>query len=88
VDGGVVVRLYGNTAAGDYSFDSVYWTQDVYEKSARAGGMLGKLEWIPFRVPEEMLKENGQATPGGASLAELKSYAEAEYCAFLRITKS
>lgn len=87
VDGGVVVELYGKTPSGDYSFESVYWLQEVYESAAKEGGMKGKLEWIPFLIPAEYLKA-GQEVPGGASLSELQSYATAEYCAFLRVAKS
>ena len=84
VPDGLHILVHGPTEVGEVEIDCYYLRQDVVEEAARAGGLLGPLEWDLTTVPERYLRGEG---PGGASLQELTNYAIAPQYGILKIAK-
>ena len=70
VDDGISFHVHAETREGDIDFDCYHLRKEVYEASAREGGLNGELKWSVTNVPEEFLKDY----EGGASVDELESY--------------
>ena len=70
VEDGITMHLHADTKLGDVDFDCYHLRKEVYEASAREGGLRGKLAWRMTTVPDEFMKDR----KGGASVEELESY--------------
>ena len=70
VEDGIAFHVHANTRHGDVDFDCYHLRKDIYEASARKGGLRGELAWSVSSVPDEFLKD----CKGGASVEELDSY--------------
>ena len=53
IEDGVQTHLLAVTKAGKVEFDGYYLSRNVYEESARAGGMTGTFSWKSMVIPEE-----------------------------------
>lgn len=84
VDGGVCFRVYGATELGNMAFDCYHLRSDLYEAAAREAGLSGDWTWDVTAVPDRFLRGDG---PGGASIAELKSYQTVPGFGLLVVTK-
>ena len=83
VEDGFSSHAHADTELGDVDFDNYYLRKDVYEASAREGGLLGELAWNVTSVPDEFLKDH----EGGASIEELESYKVTPHYGILIIAK-
>ncbi|KAL8952576.1 MAG: hypothetical protein Q9222_001530 [Ikaeria aurantiellina] len=54
VEDGISVRLVVDLEKEQFSFENFILRGSVYERSARQGGLNGKLEWIPQFLPEDI----------------------------------
>ena len=70
VEDGLAVHLHADTSHGDVDFDCYHLRKEVFEASAREGGLRGDLAWSVTAVPDEFFKDR----TGGASVEELESY--------------
>ena len=70
VEDGITFHVHADTRHGDVDFDCYHLRKDVYEASAREGGLRGELTWSLTSVPDEFFKHR----EGGASVEELESY--------------
>ena len=80
---GISIHLHADTKHGDMDFDCYHLRKEIYESSAREGGLNGELAWSVTAVPDEFL-EDGE---GGASLGELKSYKVTPHFGILVVAK-
>lgn len=83
VEDGIAIHLHADTTCGDVDFDCYYLRKDVYEASAREGGLHGELAWSVTSVPDEFLTDR----KGGASVEELESYKVTPHYGMLVIAK-
>ena len=70
VEDGFAIHLHADTSHGDVDFDCYHLRKEVFEASAREGGLRGELAWSVTAVPDEFFKDR----TGGASVGELGSY--------------
>ena len=70
VEGGITFHAHADTRHGDVDFDCYHLRKEVYETSAREGGLRGEVAWSVTTVPDEFMKDR----KGGASAEELESY--------------
>jgi SAM-dependent methyltransferase len=49
---GYATKITGHTSPAEIVFENFHLRRDVYEKSAREGGMMGELVWIEPRLPQ------------------------------------
>ena len=70
VEDGITFHVHANTRRGAVDFDCYHMRKEVYEASARVGGLCGELAWSVTAVPDDFL----QHRRGGASLEEFESY--------------
>ena len=70
VEDGITIHLHADTRHGNVDFDCYYLRKDIYEASAREGGLRGEFAWKVTTVPDEFFKN----CKGGASVEELESY--------------
>ena len=70
VEDGIRMHVHADTRHGAVDFDCYHLRKDVYETSAREGGLRGELVWSVTHVPDNFLEHR----EGGASIEELNSY--------------
>ena len=60
-ESGYATKITVHVAPQDIQFENFHLRRDVYEASARAGGMAGKLEWRGLKIPsaDESASEYG-----------------------------
>ena len=83
VEDGCVVHLHADTSDGDVEFDCYHLRKEVFEASAREGGLRGDLAWSVTAVPDEFFTDR----TGGASVEELESYNVLPHFGILVIAK-
>lgn len=83
VEDGITFHAYKDTRYGDLDFDCYHLRKEVYEASAREGGLRGELKWSVTAVPDEFLRHR----EGGASVEELESYKVTPHYGMLMIAK-
>ncbi|KAL8737011.1 MAG: hypothetical protein Q9181_002098 [Wetmoreana brouardii] len=55
---GVATHLVAVTGQGNIEFDAYHLKRDIYEKSAKEGGLNGALVWEPVQLPAEYTAES------------------------------
>ena len=83
VDDGISFHVYADTRCGNVEFDCYHLRKDVYEASAKEGGLRGEVTWSVNKVPDSFLEDR----KGGASLEELESYKVTPNYGLLVITR-
>ena len=83
VEDGITFHAYADTRRGDVDFDCYHLRKEVYEASAREGGLRGEVVWSVTSVPDEFLKDR----KGGASVEELESYKVTPHFGMLVVAK-
>ena len=83
VEDGFAFHAHVDTKYGDVDFDYYHLRKDVYEASAREGGLRGELVWNVTSLPDEYFKDR----KGGASVEELESYKVTPHYGILIIAK-
>ena len=83
VDDGITFHVHADTRHGNVDFDCYHLRKDVYEASAREGGLRGELAWSVTAVPDEFLQHRN----GGASIEELESYKATPHFGLLIVVK-
>ena len=84
---GYATKVTAHTAPVEIVFENFHLARDVYERCARAGGMLGELRWVDPVLPatdEESLSVFGD----GVDCAYWDSYRRRMHCAVLVVAKS
>ena len=84
VKDGIAFHAYADTKHGDLDFDCYHLRKDVYEASAREGGLRGEVAWSVTTIPDEFWKDR----KGGASDEELESYKVTPHYGILVIAKN
>lgn len=90
VDDGVEFHLHSDTPAGDLDFTCFHLKKDVWESSAREGGLNGQIKWDSTKIPHDFMEnpgEYGELINGGAGIEELRSYSVVPHYGLLHITK-
>ena len=70
VEDGITFQAFAHTRHGEVKFDCYHLRMEVYETSAREGGLRGEVAWSVTNVPDAFLKDRN----GSASIEELESY--------------
>jgi SAM-dependent methyltransferase len=83
VEDGISFHAHADTRHGDMDFYCYHLRKEVYEASAREGGLCGELAWSVTTVPDEFFKDRQGAT----SVEELESYKVTPHYGILVITK-
>lgn len=83
VEDGISIHAHADTNHGNVDFDCYHLRKDVYEASAREGGLLGELAWSVTTVPDDFFKDRR----GGASTEELESYKVTPHFGLLVVVK-
>lgn len=83
VKDGINLHVHAGTRLGDVDFDCYHLRKEVYETSAKQGGLCGELVWSVTTVPGDLFKNR----KGGASIEELDSYKVTPHFGILVITK-
>ena len=83
VEDGFYFHVHAETRHGNVDFDCYHLRKDIYEASARAGGLRGELAWSVTAVPDEFLRHRN----GGASPGELESYKVTPHFGILVVAK-
>ena len=83
VDDGITFHVHADTSRGNVDFDCYHLRKEVYEASAREGGLCGELAWSVTTVPDDFL----QHRRGGASVEELESYKVTPHFGLLVVSK-
>ena len=83
VEDGITLHVHADTRRGTVDFDCYHLRKEVYEASARAGGLCGQLAWNVTAVSDDFL----QHRRGGASLEELESYKVTPHFGLLVVAK-
>lgn len=83
MEDGIFFHVHADTTHGDVDFDCYHLRKEVYEASAREGGLHGELAWSTTTVSDEFLKDR----KGGASVEELDSYKVTPHFGMLVIAK-
>ena len=83
VEDGISVHLHADTRRGAVDFDNYHLRREVYEASAREGGLCGELAWSVTAVPDDFL----QHRRGGATFEELESYKRTPHFGLLIVAK-
>lgn len=83
VEDGITMHVHADTKLGNVDFDCYHLRKEVYEASAREGGLRGKLDWRFPTVPDEFLKDR----KGGASIEEIESYKVTPHFGVLVVAK-
>ncbi|KAL9100877.1 MAG: hypothetical protein Q9163_003804 [Psora crenata] len=72
VEDGLGLHAHVDTQKGNVDFDVYHLKQEVYEASAREGGLGGKITWSVTAVPDEFLRDHADGDDDSAK--ELESY--------------
>ena len=88
IPNGLSVDWKSSTPLGLVQFQTYYLTKEVHEASARDAGLMGKLEWIPQQVTENMLRGTGAYEQHEVRISDLMTYNVAPEYAILMINKS
>ena len=83
LEDGIAVHVHADTRHGNVDFDCYHLRKEIYEASAREGGLRGKLTWSVTAVPDEFLKDRRD----GASVEELESYKVTPHYGLLVLAK-
>ena len=83
VEDGIAFHVHADTRRGTVDFDCFHLRKDVYEASAREGGLCGELAWSVTAVPDDFLRHRR----GGASVEELESYKVTPHFGILVVAK-
>ncbi|KAL9134310.1 MAG: hypothetical protein Q9175_004505 [Cornicularia normoerica] len=83
VEDGIIIHVHADTRHGDVDFDCYHLRKEIYEASARGGGLRGELAWSVTTVPDDFLKHR----EGGASVEELDSYKVTPHFGILVVAK-
>ena len=83
VEDEVTIHVHADTKLGNVDFDFYHLRKEVYEASAREGGLRGKLAWKVTTVPDDFIKDR----MGGASVEELESYKVTPHFGVLVVAK-
>lgn len=83
VEDGISFHVHADTRHGDVDFDCYHLKKEVYEASAREGGLSGESAWSVTTVPDEFFQDR----KGGASFEELDSYKVTPHFGMLVVAK-
>ncbi|CAF9921186.1 MAG: hypothetical protein ALECFALPRED_001730 [Alectoria fallacina] len=83
VEDGIAFHAHADTRHGEVDFDGYHLRKEVYEASAREGGLCGEVAWSVTTVPADFFKDR----QGGASVEELDSYKVTPHFGMLLIAK-
>lgn len=83
VEDGFAFHVHADTKRGAVDFDCFHLRKEIYEASARKGGLHGDLAWSVTSVPDGFLKDR----KGGASVGELDSYKVTPHFGLLVVAK-
>ena len=83
VEDGVSFHAHADTRRGSVDFDAYHLRREIYEASAKEGGLQGEFNWSVTNVPDEFLKDGKD----GATVEELESYKVTPHFGILVVAK-